>query len=729
MRKHTIAIAATFTGTPVEESLLFWLQELGIESAIEFAPYNQVFQQLLDPSSLLSNNRNGINVILVRFEDWMKREDDTVEPASSLNAYETIRRNVHDFAITLKSASERSPTPHLVCLCPPSAITIADPKLAASFRQMEELLTSELAEWSGVYVVTTGEIAAAYPVSSYEDFYANKLAHVPYTLVFFTSLGTIIARKMHSLLSAQYKAVVLDCDETLWKGVCGEVGAEGVEIDSARKALQDFIVARHKSGMLICLCSKNNQEDVVKVFELHPEMPLRWEYIVSSRINWRPKSENITSLAEALGLGLDSFIFIDDDPVACAEVQANCPQVLTLQLRRELSHLRRFLDHIWAFDCLKVTSEDLKRTAFYQQNRERERFRNESVSFESFLASLELNIQISEMSSSQLARVSQLTQRTNQFNFNAIRRFAGDIQALCQSEQRECLVVEVSDRFGDYGLVGAIIYESGANAIKVDTFLLSCRALGRRVEHQMLAKLGKIALERGIDRVDISYIANSRNQPAMDFLNCVGSDFKQSIDGGWLFKFPAEFVALAHKSRPSETTRPISASSKRSETLLADSPRTARKRTKSELMNRIATELYDAEHILKEIRGRTRARPKLKTLFKSPRTPVEKQIVEIWRTVLGVEQVGIDDNFFELGGHSLLLTQVNSRIYKVFQVELPLQILFDALTVDEMGTAIATKLAEQKDTAELAMILERVNQLSSDEVEARLKAESVKLGP
>ncbi len=146
-------------------------------------------------------------------------------------------------------------------------------------------------------------------------------------------------------------------------------------------------------------------------------------------------------------------------------------------------------------------------------------------------------------------------------------------------------------------------------------------------------------------------------------------------------------------------------------------------------MNRIATELYDAEHILKEIRGRTRARPKLKTLFKSPRTPVEKQIVEIWRTVLGVEQVGIDDNFFELGGHSLLLTQVNSRIYKVFQVELPLQILFDALTVDEMGTAIATKLAEQKDTAELAMILERVNQLSSDEVEARLKAESVKLGP
>ncbi len=212
MRKHTIAIAATFTGTPVEESLLFWLQELGIESAIEFAPYNQVFQQLLDPSSLLSNNRNGINVILVRFEDWMKREDDTVEPASSLNAYETIRRNVHDFAITLKSASERTPTPHLVCLCPPSAITIADPKLAASFRQMEELLTSELAEWSGVYVVTTGEIAAAYPVSSYEDFYANKLAHVPYTLVFFTSLGTIIARKMHSLLSAQYKAVVLDCD-------------------------------------------------------------------------------------------------------------------------------------------------------------------------------------------------------------------------------------------------------------------------------------------------------------------------------------------------------------------------------------------------------------------------------------------------------------------------------------------------------------------------------------
>ncbi len=409
MQKQRIAVTGTFTAEPLEESLGFWMQELNIPFEIKFAPYSQVFQQLLDPASLLSTNQHGINVVLVRFEDWGKFADGG---EASSNASEKIERNVRDLLLALESATQRSATPFLVCLCPASSASVADLKLTAFFQQMEELMASELRGMSGIYLVTTSELANAYPVAAYDDPQADKVGHVPYTQAFFTSLGTIIARRIYSIKSAPYKVIALDCDQTLWKGVCGEDGPHGIEIDPPRKAFQEFIVAQHQAGMLICLCSKNNEEDVVDVFEQRSDMPLRRDHIVAWRINWGAKSGNLQALSEDLQLGLDSFIFIDDDPVTCAEVQANCPEVLTLQLPQESSRIPGFLNHVWAFDRLKITGEDEKRTTLYKQNAERERVRKESLSFEGFLASLGLNVQISELQPENIERVSQLSQRT-----------------------------------------------------------------------------------------------------------------------------------------------------------------------------------------------------------------------------------------------------------------------------------------------------------------------------
>ena len=172
---------------------------------------------------------------------------------------------------------------------------------------MEHLIASELSRVNGVEVVTTSDLAAAYPLAEYYDHHADKLAHIPYTSVFYTALGTMLARRLYALKAAPYKAIVLDCDGTLWAGICGEDGLEGIQIDAARRALQEFMVQQHDRGMLLCICSKNNAEDVLEVFDCRSDMVLRRNHITAWRVNWRPKSENIRFLSQELGLGLTAL--------------------------------------------------------------------------------------------------------------------------------------------------------------------------------------------------------------------------------------------------------------------------------------------------------------------------------------------------------------------------------------------------------------------------------------
>jgi FkbH-like protein len=669
-RQQVIAIASTFTAEPLKESLSFWMKEIDISSKIVFAPYNQVFQQLLDPASLLAQNQDGINIVLVRFDDWVRFENRAGGAGG-----EKIVENQKNLVLALKQAAARTATPYLVCLCPAAPETVDGD--AALLQQMEAQMVADLADVSGVYLVTTTELATTYPVATFYDPHTDELGHVPFTPLFFSTLGTMLARKIYTIQRTAYKVIVLDCDQTLWQGVCGEDGADGIVIDQPRQALQEFMVAQHDSGMLLCLCSKNNSSDVLQVFERHPQMPLQREHLVSMRINWQPKSENLKSLAQELQLGLDSFIFIDDNPVDCAEVRANCPEVLTLQLPEDPHSIPRFLQHIWAFDRLTITAEDKQRTSFYQQNIERQQVLRESLTLRDFLSSLNLQVQITEMTPLQVARVSQLTQRTNQFNTTTIRRSEGEIQTLCQLEKYTCLVVEVKDRFGDYGLVGVMLFAVTSDALEVDTLLLSCRVLGRGVEHQMLAKLGKIALNRGRHRLDVTYKPTSKNQPILDFLNCVGAQFKEKLENDYSFRLPAAFcqeIAYNPELTPNHKL-PIQH--------FTSAPGV---RANSALLNRIAMELYDPEQIFQSLDSEKRLTPNGKIDRRAlpivaPRTPTEEMLARIWAEVLGVEQVGVYDNFFELGGHSLQAIQVISRVREAFCVDLPVSRLFEEPTI------------------------------------------------
>lgn len=533
----TIVVTATFTAEPIEESIVYWMNELGINPTIRFAAYNQTFQQLLDVESLVSNNQQGINVHLIRIEDWWRSAGEGSEKA------QVVERSVRDLAEALKQNASRSSSAHFVCLCPNSPAAGLDQGFTDFVCSMERMLLAELADVNGVYTITSEELIAAYPATDYYDAEADKLGLVPYTPQYFTALGTAVARKIYALRAAPRKVIVLDCDQTLWGGVCGEDGPAGVTIDSSRKTLQEFMVAKRDAGMLLCLCTKNNQQDVWEVFESSMNMPLKRDHLVTWRINWQPKSENLKSLATELQLGLDSFIFVDDNPVECAEVEAGCPEVLTIRLPSLAEQIPQFLQHVWAFDHLRLTEEDRRRTALYQENARRERFHREAPSFEAFLAGLELEASIAPMREDQLPRIAQLTQRTSQFNCTTIRRTESEIQALIRQTGAEVLTVEVKDRFGDYGLVGLVFFRAEANRLAIDTLLLSCRALGKGVEHRMLAFLGELAAARGCEWVDIHFVRTAKNGPAFDFITSVAGDRLQAVENEYSCRLPSSYVA------------------------------------------------------------------------------------------------------------------------------------------------------------------------------------------
>jgi FkbH-like protein len=709
------AITATFTSEPVEQPLAFWLQKLEMPARITFAPYNQVFQELLDSSSLLTTNRDGINVILVRLEDWQK--DETGEKADGACAsYQNIERNVRDLISALTVAAARSTVPYLVCLCPASPAQARDLQKVLFLKRMEDLIVSELDYISGVYVVTTAELAATYPVREYYDPTGDRLAHSPFTPMFYTALGTMIARRMYHLKNHPYKVIVLDGDQTLWNGICGEDGPWGVQIDPARKAIQEFMVQQHDAGMLLCLCSKNNEDDVVEIFERRTDMTLKRDHFAAWRVNWRTKSENIKSLAKELHLELDSMIFMDDDPVECAEVQANCSAVLTLQLPTDPMIITKFLNNLWLFDRLKITVESSRRTALYRQNKEREQFRKETLTLQGFLAGLCLNVEILPLTPHQVTRVSELTQRTNQFNVTAIKRTELEIQQFCRPDSAECFVVHVKDRFGDYGLVGLIIFKVSSGSMIVDTFLLSCRALGRGIEHQMLAKLGEVAKQRGFDRVDVPYTRTKRNQPAFDFLESIGADFKEPLGNGFVFRFPKEYAAKVSYS-PLATEQDHRFPIEQTDYQRALPNSAVDTRAKAALLNSIATEFYDIEQIQKLILDPVHARSDLKTTFMAPRTAIEEQLAEMCSELLGIEQVGVNDSFFDLGGHSLLAMQVLSRVRDAFQIDLSPRLLFTTqFTVAELAKKVVKEQIQQADPEEIATVLNKLNTLSDDEV-------------
>jgi FkbH-like protein len=663
----TLAISATFTAEAIEPALAFWMRELGFDAEIQFAGFGQVFQELLDPAGLFAHNEGGINVVLLRFDDWPPEQ-------------------VSEFVSTVRAA--RLPAPLVAVACP-------------SRRDRGDELRSGLAGIAGVHVITAQEIAGVYPVADAHDPHGDELGRVPYTAEYFAALATAVARKIHAIRMTPFKVVALDCDDTLWSGICGEDGPEAVVIDPPRLALQEFMARQRRDGMLLALCSKNNEEDVAETFRAHPTMPLGWEDFVTRRINWDSKAGNLAALAQELEFGLNSFILVDDNPKEADEVRAGAPAALALALPARPAEIPEFLRHVWAFDRARVTDEDRKRPGLYAQRVARAAAERSAASLEEFLASLKLEVKIAPLAPADVERAAQLTQRTNQMNTTCMRRSAAEIQRVAA----DCLTVRVADRFGSYGLVGVMIVRAEGRTLTADTFLLSCRALGRGVEQRMVARLGKIALERGLERLAIPFVAGQRNRPALLFLKSLGEP-----DADGVFVLDAAQTATV-SYRPAA---PVAVQSEWVESASAPSFRPD--------YTRIATQLRTPAQVLEHVRQRTRRTAPVGN-GDAPRTALERDLAALWAELLNIPAAGIHDSFFELGGHSLLAVQLLSRVRQIYGVDLSLEVVYNGeFTVAELAKAIELKEIEQSG-GDYQELLAELEGLTDEQVRAMLAEE------
>lgn len=633
------------------------------------------FHCAVDQESLLENS--GLyNVYALR---TASENQASAAVAPRRAAFASLARNLEEFTGALRTFAERSATPLLLCICPSSPASNADPELRLALEDAETAIAAVAESLPGVHLVSASSVRRHYPLDDYHDPHAHRMGHVPFTPEGFAAVGSAIFRALFCVKKSPAKVIVLDCDNTLWKGVCGEDGPAGIEITPPFRELQEFMVAQVNAGMLLCLCSKNNETDVLAVFDQRADMPLKREHLASWRINWNSKSDNIRSLAEELDLGLDSFVFLDDNPVDCADVRIRCPQVLTLQLPADGTAFTPFLQHVWAFDHRRATAEDRKRTRMYQENRERHRYREQAFSLKDFLAGLQLRIEMAQAAPDQLERVAQLTQRTNQFNFTSVRRTVGEVRELLQHGGARCLAVRVADRFGDYGLVGVLIYEARADRYRVDTFLLSCRVLGRGVEHELVARLAQQALAEGKASIEFAYAPTAKNAPALEFLGSLG-DAERSADGG-SWTFASERLASLQYD-PEAQAAAASPAGAESEALARPAASAFAHERLSERLQHIAEELSDAGRLAKAIeRHRFGSQEHVVTPPLPGGSDLENAVAGIWRRVLGNPRIGLKDNFFEAGGTSLRAVQVVAMIKRELQRTLSVVAVFEAPTV------------------------------------------------
>ena len=702
-RKLTVAVAANFTPDLVRPALAHWLGELGIATAdaIQIAPYNQLFQELIDPASLFGRTRAGINVALIRLGDWARREGEGhARTSGEGESSEALARNV-DELIELGSAYARreGAAPLLIIVCPEPPATRVDAARAAIFADAERRIEAALGAARGLRVIGSEALFALYSAEIYDDPASDELGHIPYTPAFFSAIGTVIARLGRACVEPPHKVLALDCDNTIWSGVVGEDGAAGVVIDEGRAAIQRFAVAQNEAGVLVCLASKNVDEDVDEVFRTRA-MPLEKRHVIASRVNWQPKSRNLRELAQELNLGLDSFVFVDDSRVECAEVRASCPEVLTVELPAESALAARVVANVWAFDRWTITAEDRQRGELYRQNVERTRTLRAAPSMDEFLASLNLVITVAPPAPAEIPRTAQLTFRTNQFNTTTRRRAEAALASLLAAGTIEALAVTVADRFGDYGLVGVVLFDrdTDADAIRADTFLLSCRVLQRGVEHRMVARLGEIALERGVRHVTLPFSPTAKNQPARDFLRSLGAESiepEAGAAGAFTVRLPAA-VAAALVYRPSATS-PSEATNQ----AVDNGPRqatngdTAPSASRHALFERLAREVHTAEqiHAIVQPERGLRARPDGAPPLVAARDALEHDLLRLCEAVIGVQPVGVtDDLFLDFGADSL----AGVRLAKEIQAELGHRVevvaVLEARSVERLARAIRGEL-------------------------------------
>ncbi|WP_166789539.1 HAD family hydrolase [Cryobacterium sp. TMS1-20-1] len=360
-------------------------------------------------------------------------------------------------------------------------------------------------------------------------FYSDKmwyLGSLPYSIKATNVIGDSLLASIVKLRAIRKKVLLLDLDNTIWGGALGEEGVSGINLGlsgtgAVYRDAQIRILEIANTGILLAAISKNDIADVVEAFDTHPDMVLGKRDFVALLANWEDKAANIKRLAEKLNLGLESFVFLDDNPVERENIRRSLPEVSVVDFPSDVSKLPTLIQDIYSehFFASRLTAEDTQKRVQYAEDSNRIAARNSASSIDDYLSSLEIKVKIDEMSVGSIDRIAQLTQKTNQFNVLTARYAPESLMKYQAQHGNYILGAGVSDRYGDSGLVLVIMLSSDNTEAHIDNFIMSCRVMGRHIEDSVLSAVEGFLRTRGIMRLCGRFVPSQRNVPVADLFD------------------------------------------------------------------------------------------------------------------------------------------------------------------------------------------------------------------
>jgi FkbH-like protein len=515
-RSIKLAILGSYTTSHLINMLALVGAQQEIELEIYESQYAQYRQDILDPdSNLYAFDPDFILLAVHEGEIALKglSKDPREDLASECQRWTSLwtllqersRAHIiqHNFVV-----SSDAPMGHLAT------------RVQGSKYQMTQRLNLGLAEHcdSRVSIVDCDRLASEYGKGRWFDPRYWNLAKTALSIEAMPVLASHTLAVIAAELGLSKKCLVLDLDNTLWGGVVGEEGLANLKLgsDANGEAFVDFqkyILGLQEKGVVLAVCSKNNEKDAKEPFEKHPEMLIQLDHIACFVANWEPKPENLKKIAKELNLGLDSLVFVDDNPAERSIVRQFLPQVDVLDLPQDPAYYKTALSNYPWFETSSFTAEDTQRTAQYQARAKMEALKQPSQSIDDFYRSLDMKATILPFDEINLPRIVQLIGKTNQFNLTTKRHNAQAIQAFMEDPDCLHLYVRIKDQFTDHGLVSVLIALRTGTVLEIDTWLMSCRVIGRTVENSMLSVLTEKAKEMGCTTIKGVYVPTEKNLP------------------------------------------------------------------------------------------------------------------------------------------------------------------------------------------------------------------------
>lgn len=534
-RQAKVAILRSFTVEPVVPLLRAGATVNHLDLDVTIGGFNTYAQEILDPSSDLYQSWDPDVVILaVQTRDLVPELWDGFSGLDPSGVAAVVARATGELAGLVGAFRERSSATlvvHQLELPPWPDGGVAD-RLSpdgqiAAIQAINREIAAIAAGQPSTYPLDYDALVAAAGRGAWFDEMRWRTARMPIRSDRLVDLAAEWLRYVQPAIGHVAKAIVVDLDNTLWGGVVGEDGVEGISLGTEDAGapygeLQKVLRNLRRRGVLLAISSKNNEADARRVFDEHPAAVLGWDDFAATRANWDPKPDSLRSIAAQLNIGLDSLVFLDDNPAECELVRAQLPDVVVVDADHSGVSVADGIARSPFFQRLSLTVEDRERAQLYAAQQQRQDAERTSLSLDDFLHSLGLRMSIDAVAAADIARVAQLTQKTNQFNVTTRRYTEADIERMRGDGRHGVYVVRATDRFGDHGLIGVLVVERDATAWTIDTLLLSCRVIGRGIETAILAWLMSEASMAAVPELVGEFVPTAKNAPASSLFEAHG---------------------------------------------------------------------------------------------------------------------------------------------------------------------------------------------------------------